>query len=116
MEACRGHLGSLAALRRLASVRSIQLGIAFRETGHNRPYEITPVGTQMTCLLRSIRHDCSDREGRAQMPRKRHTQEQIIGKLREAKIELAKGQTTLDVVRKLGITEQTYYRWRKEYG
>ena len=50
------------------------------------------------------------------MPRKRHTQEQIIGKLREAEIELAKGQTTLDVVRKLGITEQTYYRWRKEYG
>ena len=50
------------------------------------------------------------------MGRKRHTAEQIIAKLREAEIELAKGQTTVDVGRKLGITEQTYYRWRKEYG
>ncbi len=50
------------------------------------------------------------------MGRKRHTAEQIIAKLREAEIELAKGQTTVDVVRKLGITEQTYSRWRKEYG
>jgi transposase-like protein len=50
------------------------------------------------------------------MARKRHTAEQIIRKLREAEVELAKGQTTSDVVRKLGITEQTYYRWRKEYG
>ncbi len=50
------------------------------------------------------------------MGRKRHTAEQIIGKLRTAEIELAKGQSTLEVVRKLGITEQTYYRWRTEYG
>ena len=50
------------------------------------------------------------------MSRKRHTPEQIIRKLREAEVELSKGQTTGDVVRKLGITEQTYYRWRKEYG
>jgi len=50
------------------------------------------------------------------MPRRRHTPEQIIRKLREAEVELAKGQTTVEVVRKLGITEQTYYRWRKEFG
>ena len=50
------------------------------------------------------------------MPRKRHTPEQIIRKLREAEVELAKGRTTGEVVRELGITEQTYYRWRKEYG
>ncbi len=50
------------------------------------------------------------------MPRKRRTPEQIIRKLREAEVELSKGQTTVDVVRKLGITEQTDYRWRKEYG
>ena len=54
--------------------------------------------------------------GRTRIGRKRHTAEQIIAKLREAEIELAKGQTTPDVVRKLGISEQTYYRWRKEYG
>ena len=50
------------------------------------------------------------------MGRARHTAEQIIGKLREAEVALAKGQTTGEVARKLGITEQTYYRWRKEYG
>ncbi len=50
------------------------------------------------------------------MGRKRHTAEQIIGKLRTAEIELAKGLGTGEVVRKLGIAEQTYYRWRKEYG
>ena len=50
------------------------------------------------------------------MAKKRHTAEQIIAKLREAEVELAKGQPILKVVRKLGVTEQTYYRWRKEYG
>ncbi len=50
------------------------------------------------------------------MGRKRHTAEQIIAKLREAEVALAKGQTLAEVVRKLGISEQTYYRWRKEYG
>ncbi len=50
------------------------------------------------------------------MPRKRYTSEQIIIHLREAEVELAKGQTTAEVCRKLGITEQAYYRWRKEYG
>ena len=50
------------------------------------------------------------------MPRKRYTSEQITVHLREAEVELAKGQTTAEVCRKLGITEQTYYRWRKEYG
>ena len=50
------------------------------------------------------------------MSRNRQTPEQIIRKLREAEVELAKGQTTAEVARKIGITEQTYYRWRKEYG
>jgi putative transposase len=50
------------------------------------------------------------------MGRKRHTPEQIIRKLREAEVALAKGQPIAEVARKLGITEQTYYRWRKEYG
>ena len=50
------------------------------------------------------------------MGRKRHTAEQIIGKLRSAEIELAKGLGTAGVVRGLGIAEQTYSRWRKVYG
>ncbi len=50
------------------------------------------------------------------MARKRYTAEQIITKLREAEVELARGQTTPQVCKKLGISDQTYYRWRKEYG
>ena len=50
------------------------------------------------------------------MARKRHTVEQIIAKLREAEIALAQGQSVGEVCRKIEVTEQTYYRWRKEYG
>ena len=50
------------------------------------------------------------------MAKKRHTAEQIIAKLREAEVLLAKGTEMPLVCRKIGITEQTYYRWRKEYG
>ncbi len=50
------------------------------------------------------------------MAKKRHTSEQIIRKLPEAEVALSKGEVLSKVVRKLGITEQTYYRWRKEYG
>jgi putative transposase len=50
------------------------------------------------------------------MARKKYTAEQIIRNLREAEIHLSKGETIGQVARKLGITEQTYYRWRREYG
>ena len=50
------------------------------------------------------------------MTRKNHTAAQIARKLREAEADLAQGQTTADVARKLGVTEQTYHSWRKEYG
>jgi len=50
------------------------------------------------------------------MPRKRHTAEDIIGKLREVEIRVAQGVCAVDAIRGIGVTEQTYYRWRKEYG
>lgn len=50
------------------------------------------------------------------MGRKRFTPEQIIQKLRTAEVELGGGKSVKVAVKKLGITEQTYYRWRKEYG
>ena len=50
------------------------------------------------------------------MAKHRHTTEQIISKLREAEGELAKGLKVPHVCKKLEVTEQTYYRWRKEYG
>jgi transposase-like protein len=50
------------------------------------------------------------------MSRKRFSTEQIIQKLREAEVELAKGRTVAQACKQLGITDQTYYRWRREYG
>ncbi len=50
------------------------------------------------------------------MKHKRHSAEQIISKLREAEVLLQKGQAVPRVCRQLGVTAQTYYRWRKEYG
>ena len=50
------------------------------------------------------------------MPRKRYSTEQIITKLRQAEVELGRGLKTPQVCKTLGISEQTYYRWRKEYG
>ena len=50
------------------------------------------------------------------MPKRRHTPEQIINKLREAEVLLSKGMKIPEVCRKIEVTEQTYYRWRKEYG
>ena len=50
------------------------------------------------------------------MPQKRYKPEQIINKLREAELELSKGNNIGRICRKLGVTEQTYYRWRKQYG
>ena len=46
----------------------------------------------------------------------RYTAEEIISQLRTVEIETAKGIGIVDACRKLGITEQTYYRWKKEYG
>jgi transposase-like protein len=48
--------------------------------------------------------------------RKRFTAEEIIGKLREAEVALANGKRLADVCRQLGVTEVTYYRWRREFG
>jgi putative transposase len=50
------------------------------------------------------------------MVRKTCTPEQIINKLREAEIHINRGISISEASRKIGITEQTYYRWRKEYG
>jgi transposase-like protein len=48
--------------------------------------------------------------------RKTYTAEQIINKLREAEVLLSQGDTVGEASKKIGVTEQTYYRWRREYG
>ncbi len=50
------------------------------------------------------------------MARRSYGAEQIINKIREAEVHLSQGLTVGEASRKMGITEQTYYRWRKEYG
>ena len=50
------------------------------------------------------------------MPKKRFSVEQIINQLREADVLLAQGETVGGVCRRIGVSEQSYYRWRKEYG
>lgn len=50
------------------------------------------------------------------MPGKKHKLEEIIGELREVEIVLAQGASTAEACRRIGVSEQTYYRWRKEYG
>jgi transposase-like protein len=50
------------------------------------------------------------------MSRKRFSVEQIINNLREAEVLLAQGQTVGEVCRRIGVSEQSYYRWRREYG
>jgi transposase-like protein len=50
------------------------------------------------------------------MPIKRYTPEQIIHKLREAEVLLSQGMTAAEASRQIGVVQQTYYRWRNEYG
>lgn len=50
------------------------------------------------------------------MARKRYSAEQIINHLRQAEILISQGKTVAEAARQLGIAEQTYYRWRKEFG
>lgn len=50
------------------------------------------------------------------MPRIKHSMEQIIAKLRKSEIMLAEGSTLDEVLKSLGVTKQTFYRWKKEYG
>ena len=50
------------------------------------------------------------------MSRKQLTVEKIIGMLREAEVALAQGKRVGEVCRSLGVSEQSYYRWRREYG
>ena len=54
--------------------------------------------------------------GMHEMPRKRFKTEEIIQKLREAEVLLSQGKNVAEACRQIGVTDQTYYRWRKEYG
>ena len=50
------------------------------------------------------------------MARKRHSAEQIVNKLREAEVHLSQGLSVKQMCRQIGVTDQTYYKWRREYG
>jgi putative transposase len=50
------------------------------------------------------------------MPRKRHTPEEIVAKLRQVEVMTAQGRPLADAVKSIGVTEVSYYRWRREFG
>ena len=50
------------------------------------------------------------------MPRKTHTPEEIVAKLRQVDVFVAQGQSIATAVKGIGVAEQSYYRWRNEYG
>ena len=50
------------------------------------------------------------------MPRKKHTPEEIVAKLRQVDVLVSQGFAIAEAVRQIGVTEVTYYRWRQEYG
>ena len=50
------------------------------------------------------------------MAKRKHTAEEIINKLREAEVVIAVGSTVVEAARRIGVSEQTFYRWRAEYG
>ena len=50
------------------------------------------------------------------MPRKRHHPEEVVAKLRQVDVLTSQGQNVADAVRSIGVTEVTYYQWRREYG
>ncbi len=50
------------------------------------------------------------------MPRKGHSPEQILNKLRQVEVAVANGSSVGQAVREIGVTDHTYYRWRREYG
>ena len=54
--------------------------------------------------------------GRGKIGRRRHTPEQAIDKLREAEVAIAEDGTVVEAARRIGVTQQTFYRWRSEYG
>src|SRR5947208_16512088 len=54
--------------------------------------------------------------GGLQMARKRHKPEEIVAKLRQVDVVTSQGMPIADAIRSIGVTEVTYYRWRKEYG
>jgi len=50
------------------------------------------------------------------MPKKRYRPEEIISKLRDADVLISQGKKVVEVIKTLGVTDVTYYRWRQEYG
>ena len=50
------------------------------------------------------------------MPRKGHSPEQVLNKLRQVEVAVAGGKSVGQAVREIGVTDHTYYRWRREYG
>ena len=98
-QVCRSRLRGLRA--RARDVRQERRG----------RYDLTPVNRSSVKVRKAL---AGGRGRLVEAKRKRFSAEEIIGKLREAEVVLSQGQSVGQVVRKLGVSEQTYYRWRRE--
>ena len=70
----------------------------------------------LTCFFLTRRCECIELERRKKMTRKRFAVEQIVTKLRQIEVLRAQGNTIAVACKEAGTTEQSYYRWRNEYG
>ena len=80
---------------------------------------LTLEGEKVTCPPRTgpgVMLVLGLKERGVKMARRKHTAEQIINKLREAEVAISAGSTVAEVSRQIGVTQQTFYRWRTEYG
>ena len=77
-------------------------------------FDLTPFHRSRLCESMVVQPGEMNKEVR--MSRRRFKPEQIIRMLREAEVGLSQGMKVRDICRGLGISEQTYYRWRREYG
>ena len=100
-------------------IRSIKLGMTDEELSEYRETVQEELRVLVTCPPRTgpgVMLVLGLKERGVKMARRKHTAEQIINKLREAEVAISAGSTVAEVSRQIGVTQQTFYRWRTEYG
>jgi hypothetical protein len=105
------------------TVKRIVANIAAKEVGSAQPFygdvlERNCVGVLVECpaFFEPVALIETGLQGAAMARRKKHTSEQVLNLLRQIEVAVANGKTTSQACKEAEITEQTYYRWRKEYG
>ena len=117
----RRRLGKSDPVDAEMAARSVLAGVArdYPKSGLDSVEMIRMLLMVMTCPPRTgpgVMLVLGLKERGVKMARRKHTAEQIINKLREAEVAISAGSTVAEVSRQIGVTQQTFYRWRTEYG